>query len=420
MRRVLIVAPHFAPINAPDGQRARTLAPHLREFGWEPHILTVDPAAAEAPLEPDLSRTLPNDLPVTRVSAISTRLARRVGLGNIAWRAWFSLRRAGDRLLNKQRFDLVYFSTTQFACLPLGRIWQRRHGTPFVIDLQDPWRSDFMLEASVRPPGGWKYRFAAAQARLLEPWTLRRCAGVISVSPTYLETLARRYAWWNSARGVTIPMGWSQRDFVAALTGAGAEKIDHNAIRYIGRLGPDMFSSLDVLLNGFARMHRHAPDRQFRCEFRGGSYDPRAAEGPATNAAARYGVASAITEDPSRMPYLAALASLRSAGANIILGSDDSGYAPSKIWLTLAARRPWIALARVGTVLHALLSPHAGDCGRIVDPASDAAPDVIAEFFRRLDPSHRGPADENQLAAMEARELARRHAQFFENALSTR
>ena len=419
-RRVLIVAPHFAPISAPDGQRARTLAPHLREFGWEPHILTVDPAPAETPIEPDLSRTLPNDLPVTRVSAISARLARHVGLGNIAWRAWPALHAAGHRLLREQRFDLVYFSTTQFACLPLGRLWHRQHGVPFVIDLQDPWRSDFRLEASVRPPGGWKYRFAAAQARWLEPWTLRRGAGVISVSPAYLETLARRYPWWNSARGITLPMGWSERDFVAASTGAGAKTIDHNVIRYIGRLGPDMLSALDVLLNGFSRVHRRAPDCQFRCEFRGGSYDPRAIAGPAKIVAARYGVAPFVAEDPTRIPYLPALAALRSAGANIILGSDDSGYAPSKIWLTLAARRPWIALASVGTVLHALLSPHVGDWGRIVDPASDAAPDVIAQFFRSLDPSHHGPANESQLAAMEASELARRPAQFFENALSTR
>jgi len=415
MRRVLIVAPHFAPISAPDGQRARMLVPHLSEFGWEPHVLTVDPAAAAAPLETGLLATLPDDLPVTRVSALPTRHTRRFGLGNIAWRAWPGLRRAGDRLLSEQRFDLVYFSTTQFACLPLGRLWERRHRVPFVIDLQDPWRSDFVPAPGTRPPGGWKYRFASLQARLLEPWTLRRCAGVVSVSPDYLAQLRQRYPWWKSERGATIPMGWSNRDFSAA------EKLHHplevqpETIRYLGRLGSDMTSTLAVFLAGLAKASHDASHPPLRCEFRGGSYDQAAVDGPVRSLAPRLGISPAVVEDPTRMPYFAALASLRTAGANLIFGSDDSGYAPSKIWLTLAAQRPWLALGRRGTVLHHLVKPHTGHSGWLVDPTDRDAPESIARFCREFERFQNGCADEPRLVAMEARELARLHAQFFEN-----
>lgn len=413
MKRLLIVAPHFAPISAPDGQRARTLAPHLPDFGWEPHILTVDPSAAESPLEPDLLRTLPDDLPVTRVSAISARLARRVGLGNIAWRAWLSLRRAGDRLLREQRFDLVYFSTTQFACLPLGRIWQRRHGIPFVIDLQDPWRNDFTLPPGVRPPGGWKYLFAATQARWLEPWTLRRCAGIVSVSPAYLDQLVRRYAWWNPSLGQTIPMGWSAHDFATASRSSTSPAVESGVIRYLGRLGPDMGSALDVFLTGLAAARRADSSASLLCEFRGGSYDPRAVAGPAQTAAQRRGVSAAVSEDPTRIPYLAALAALRTAGANLILGSDDSGYAPSKVWLTLAAGRPWLALARRGTVLHGLLEPHVNSTGWLVDPCDSEAPARVARCCRLVPEFPRSLPEPLAIAEFEARELARQHADFF-------
>lgn len=415
MRRVLIVAPHFAPISAPDGQRARMLVPHLSEFGWEPHVLTVDPAAAAAPLETGLLATLPDDLPVTRVSALPTRHTRRFGLGNIAWRAWPGLRRAGDRLLSEQRFDLVYFSTTQFACLPLGRLWERRHRVPFVIDLQDPWRSDFVPAPGTRPPGGWKYRFASLQARLLEPWTLRRCAGVVSVSPDYLAQLRQRYPWWKAERGATIPMGWSNRDFSAA------EKLHHplevqpETIRYLGRLGSDMTSTLAVFLAGLAKASHDASHPPLRCEFRGGSYDQAAVDGPVRSLATRLGISPAVVEDPTRMPYFAALASLRTAGANLIFGSDDSSYAPSKIWLTLAARRPWLTLGRRGTVLHDLVKPHAGPSGWLVDPTDRDAPESVARFCREFGRFQDGSADEPQLLAMEARELARLHARFFDN-----
>ncbi len=416
MKRVLIVAPHFAPISAPDGQRARTLLAHLPEFGWQPHVLTVDPSAAEAPLEPDLLSTYPSDVPVTRVSAIPTQLSRPFGLGNIAWRAWNSLRRTGDRLLREQRFDLVYFSTTQFACLPLGRLWRRRHRVPFVVDLQDPWRNDFVLPTGTRPPGGWKFRFASAQARWLEPWTLRRCAGVVAVSPAYLEQLRSRYPWWNHTRGITIPMGWSERDFAAAQKQPSAIHAQLNVIRYIGRLGPDLLPALEVFIAGFAQAQRPTP-APLHCEFRGGSYDPRAAAGPARALAERHGVSSLVSEDPTRIPYLAALATLCSADANLIFGSDDPGYAPSKIWLTLAARRPWLALARRGTVLHALVAPHAGDSGWLVDPNDPDAPDAIARFCRKVGHFADAAAASPQLALFEARELARRHAQFFDGLL---
>ena len=419
-RRLLIVAPHFAPISAPDGQRARMLVPHFHELGWQPHLLTVDPAGSDAPLESDLLQTLPPDLPVTRVSAISTQRSRLLGLGNIAWRAWPALKAAGDRLLAGQRFDLIYFSTTQFACLPLGRLWQRAHDVPYVIDLQDPWRSDYEHAPGTRPPGGWKYRFASLQARLLEPWTLRHCAGVIAVSPAYLDALARRYRWWQPVRGRSIPMGWSERDFDVALKLSPPGAIDPSLIRYIGRLGPDLERTLEVFLAGFALARQQAPASALRCDFRGGSYAPGVTAGPVGRIARQLHVSAAVEENASRIPYLASLAALRTAGANLILGSDDRGYAPSKVWLTLAARRPWLALAHRGTVLHHLLFPHVGAAGRLVDPGDPDASAAVADFCLSLDRSATGCADDRLLATFETRELARLHADFFARLIEPR
>ena len=418
-RRVLIVAPHFAPISAPDGQRARMLLPHLREFGWEPHVLSVDPTAAEAPLEPALLRTLPADVPITRVSAWPSRLTRRLGLGNIAWRAGTALRAAGDALLREQHFDLVYFSTTQFACLPLGRVWQRRHGVPFVIDLQDPWRSDFAHAPAVRPPGGWKYRFAALQARALEPWTLRRCSGVVAVSPAYLEQLARRYPWWQPGRGCTLPMGWSERDFTFAPPVSLSRANGTAVIRYLGRLGPDLTDALKVFLAGFAQARGESGGPGLTAEFYGGSYDPRVTAGPVHVLAEELGIGAAIGEHAARIPYLESLGLLLTADANLILGSQDHGYAPSKTWLVLAAGTPWLALARAGTVLHRLLAPHAGAGGCLVDPATANAAAEVAAFCRSIPNLKGGSSNAALLASLEARELARQHAEFFAKFLAS-
>ncbi|MCX6953950.1 MAG: hypothetical protein NTV51_17520, partial [Verrucomicrobia bacterium] len=157
MRRILIVSPHFPPTNAPDHQRVRMSLPFYRAHGWDPVVLAVDAAQVENAWEPLLAATLPADVPVHRVTAWSARWSRRLGLGNLAYRGWFSLRNTGDRLLAESPFDLVYFSTTQFVATALGSRWLKKFGVPFVVDLQDPWRTDYYERAgSPPPPGGWK------------------------------------------------------------------------------------------------------------------------------------------------------------------------------------------------------------------------------------------------------------------------
>src|SRR5207248_920768 len=78
-RRVIIVAPHFPPSNLASVHRSRLLAHHLREFGWEPIIVTVAPGYYEEDLDWELTKLLSSDLRVERVSALPTRPIRFVG-----------------------------------------------------------------------------------------------------------------------------------------------------------------------------------------------------------------------------------------------------------------------------------------------------------------------------------------------------
>src|SRR5947209_4848059 len=175
MRRVLIISPHFPPVNAPDHQRIRMSLPYLGEFGWEATVLAVKAECVEgATLDPLLQKTTPYEIEVIRVGAVSSKLTRYLGLGSLAVRALPFLWRSGNRLLepeNKQqttdevqqarkKIDLVYFSTTQFPVTILGPIWKRRFGVPYVVDFQDPWLDDYYRRTGTPPPGGkLKYAF---------------------------------------------------------------------------------------------------------------------------------------------------------------------------------------------------------------------------------------------------------------------
>jgi hypothetical protein len=357
MKRLLIVSPHFPPVNAPDMQRVRMSLPHFVKAGWEVTVLTADDREPQAPLEPALLQTVPDSVRVIRVPCLSRRWTRFFGLNNLAWRMLPFLATAGIRLIRTWRPSVIYFSTTQFTTMPLGRLWRRSYGLPYVIDLQDPWVNDYYRQPGAPPPpGGWKYRFADASARLLEGWTLRRSAHVISVSARYLDDLARRYPWWTPDRGSVLTFGAPDEDFALlrarpdatrALLPAGKRSL---RIAYAGRLGPDMLPTLEVLFAAVARC-RDAT-RPVELYFFGTSYaGADRAESTGTACAQRHGIADLVHEQPARIGYLDSLRLLIDTDVALVLGSEDQGYSPSKIYPTLLAGRPTMAIAPTGSVL---------------------------------------------------------------------
>jgi hypothetical protein len=41
MKRVLIISPYFAPVNAADMQRVRMSLPYFKKSGWEAEVVAV-------------------------------------------------------------------------------------------------------------------------------------------------------------------------------------------------------------------------------------------------------------------------------------------------------------------------------------------------------------------------------------------
>jgi len=216
-RRVLIVSPHFPPVNAPDMQRVRVSLPYFVAAGWQVTVLTVADPTPTAPVEPELEATVPAAVRVVRMFCLSRRWTGMLGVNNVALRSWPFLFLAGCRLLSGRRHDVVYFSTTMFIVLPLGRLWKALTGVPYVIDLQDPWITDFYERPGApRPPGGWKYRVAQGLGRALEGWTMRGAAHLIAVSQGYIDTLRMRHPQLRSTPAIELPFGSPDPDLALA------------------------------------------------------------------------------------------------------------------------------------------------------------------------------------------------------------
>jgi hypothetical protein len=383
MKRVLLISPHFPPVNAPDMQRIRVALPHWIAAGWEVTVLTAADPTPAAPVEPELLATVPAAVRVERVFCPSRRWTGLFGVGNVALRVLPFLWRAGCRLLAGRRYDVVYFSTTQFSVLPLGRLWRMLYGVPFVVDLQDPWVSDYYdRPGSPPPPGGWKYRFARGLGRALEGWTLRGAAHLIVVSAAYAGALRSRHPELTTLPATELPFGPPDSDlqFVRtqrrrpALLPPGAVRL-----AFAGALGPGQLAAVGVLFAALAGLRRGG--REFSVHFFGTSYAP--AGRPATLAlAAAHGLQDCVHEQPARLGYFDSLQVTLDASANLLFGSTDLPFTPSKLLAVLAAGRPVIALAPAGSAMAARLASFGAGC--ITFPAAGPVTAAVDEAAAQL------------------------------------
>jgi hypothetical protein len=372
MKRLLIISPHFPPINAPDMHRIRMGLKFYRENGWEPTVLTVDPDLQEAAHDKELCATIPEDVRVICCPALFAPLTRAMGVRNIGLRAWPFLWRGGCRILEQEKFDLVLFSTTQFAILPLGRLWKKRYGVPYVIDIQDPWRTDYYdLPGARKPPGGWKYKFAKLQASLLEGWSFREASAFISVSEGYFVDLDKRYPWFKTIPKTHLNFGASAEDFVIA----GKTKsllppvTDKSKIRFVytGAAGPIMPTALNAFCDALVEYRQHSPAKaqQFRFEFIGTSYAaPEDAAVSVLPIAENHGLEDLFSEIPSRQGHLECMRQQQLADILLLLGSSDLSYSPSKLYHYFLAQKPILAITFPNSVLQRNLQRL--NCARII------------------------------------------------------
>lgn len=364
MKKLLIISPHFPPLNAPDMQRIRMSLPHYAACGWEPVVLTIRDEFQDGVREPGLLDTVPAAVRIIRIPAIPTRVGRWIGLGNTGLRMLPCLLWHGSRLMRVEKFDLVFFSTTQFITFPLGRLWRGWFGVPYVIDIQDPWRTDYYeRRGSRRPPGGWKYQFARFQAWLLEGWSYRRAGAIMSVSSRYFDELRERYPWFGEVPAEVIRFGGSREDLAHAADHPLAKPLYSRAqgeihLLYTGASGPVMPHSLAVLFDGFRRYREQWPERAARLRFHfvGTSYvAPGKGKASVLPVAAACGVADAVEEIPHRIGHLEALRWQQQADALLLPGSSDLAYSPSKIYPYYLTGRPILGLVFRDSVMESLL-----------------------------------------------------------------
>jgi hypothetical protein len=353
-RRVLIIVGSYAPTMIADMHRARHLAWELPKLGWDVEILSPDQGYQPAScIDVDSAAFF---APHTPVHAVPQRLApvlRAAGIGSIGMRAILPALRAGRALLARRRYDLLYISTAQSVLFLLGPIWRRAFGIPFVLDLHDPVLAD---GGSAR--ADLKHRLSRALSRHVEARAVTAASGLVSVSPQYLDDLRRRYrendpAWLAPARHAVIPFAVLPGDLAEAARTA-APRIPGSIVRivYVGTGGPVMARSFSLLCRALSHLRARRAERlaSVRIELHGtASAVGQRAEANLAAIACGQGLAGIVTESPARVSYRRSLELLTNADGALILGVDDPGYMPSKLFTYGYSGKPILASLHRGS-----------------------------------------------------------------------
>ncbi|WP_158666520.1 glycosyltransferase [Salinibacter altiplanensis] len=349
MRTVLVVSPRFPPTNAPDLHRVRHSLPHFEDYGWEAETWRVDPSVVERERDPLLAKTLPDDADVRTVGALDPKWTRLVGLGSLPLRSLPFYFWHGTRRLAQGDVDLVYFSTTAFPVMILGRYWKRRFGVPYVIDMQDPWHTDYYVgkPREEQPPKFW---FSYRLNKYLEPVAMWEVDGIISVSQGYCHTLQDRYDNVTPEMCEVIPFGAAEVDFKVMEDSNTAQpffEADDKTTNVVyagvvpGAMKTTIHSICQALKIGLYK--RPSLYKQVCLYFIGTSY-AQYPEEQVKPIATEYGVGEHVTEHPSRVSYFQSLRLLRDADHLVVPGTDDPDYTASKLYPYILSRRPVLAV----------------------------------------------------------------------------
>lgn len=358
MKQVVIVGADFVPSSLPPSLRIRFFAGHLAEFGWESTVLTTEPEYYEQPVDPENSRLVPFSVHVARTRALPASLTRKIGIGDIGLRSLWYHWKALVRLCQDRRVDLICIPVPPYVPMALGRLAYRRFGVPYVIDYIDPWVTDSYKKVSKaqRPP---KWFLSDALSRIVEPFALRYVGHIVGVSKGVTDSVIARYPWLTEANATAIPYGGEPTDFDYLRRNPRQNKIFNRSdgllhISYVGACIPGMHATVRALFEATRLGLRRAPElfSRLRMHFIGTTYAPKA-DGlyQVLPLARELRLEGIVDEHPGRVPYLDSLQILLDSHALLLIGYDEPYYAASKVYQSILARRPLVA------VLHEASSP---------------------------------------------------------------
>ncbi len=340
VKRVLMVAYHFPPMNVSSGiQRTLRFAQYLPEFNWEPTVLTAHPRVYSV-VSPSSLAEVPPHLHVRRAFALDTakHMSWRGAYPRLlaipdCWSSWWlGAVPAGLMMIRKLKPDVLWSTYPIATAHLIAYTLHRLTGIRWVADFRDPMaQQGYPADPRVHRAFEW-----------IEHQTLKRCKRAVFTAPGALRLYAERYPDIPKARLTIIENGYDESSFAGTVPrpdaprAAGAPLVlVHSGTIYPSERDPRPFfgalaelCSKGVLRPGELQVVLRATGSD---DYLRGLID-------------RYGIDGIVSLEPA-IPYRAALAEMRAADGLLVLQAANCNYqVPAKLYEYLRAGPPILAL----------------------------------------------------------------------------
>ncbi len=264
-KKVLIISYYFPPSGGAGVQRTLKFVKYLRDFGWEPIVLTARDADYPV-LDASLAAEIPEGVLIYRSKIIepykfyrkitgrgsdastdmatlsldentkakwSERLSEWVRSiffvpdARIFW--YFFAKRMGGKILREHQIRVIYSSAPPYTTHLIGRHLHKVSGLPWVADFRDSWIG------WVSAPK-WRPWFSRKVEQKMESSVLRDAQRILTVSNGVREDLISRNPEMAEKQWRLLPNGFDTADFQGLKPAIKNDKI---TITYSGSMyGP--------------------------------------------------------------------------------------------------------------------------------------------------------------------------------------
>ncbi len=439
MPRVLITTYYFPPAGGAGVQRTLKFVKYLREFGWEPVVLTARDADYPARDE-TLIAEIPEGVKIYRAPLFEPyRLYRRFtgksadaatdiatltrdARGAQKWSERLSefIRAAlfvpdarmtwlcpafylGRKILQAEKIDLLFSSAPPYTTHLIGRRLKRASGLPWVADFRDSW-----IGWLSTPP--WRPAPARALEFRMEKNVLAQADRILTVSAGVEEDLLSRHPELRDARWRCLPNGFDAADLAGIQPKAKTPgfTLIYTGSLYGNRNPRSLLRALEQLL-----AESFAPLERLHIRLVGRSGEAILQEIAASPAGRFFEYIPYVSHAESLQYLLAADAAL--------LIIDDApanrGILTGKLFEYIGARLPILALAPEGDASALIRQHHLGYALQPGDSEGIAA--ILRRLLQEEDQTVRQEGEAAR-SLFERREQTRQLAALFDELIAAR